>query len=407
MQYGIGKDKQRGAVSLFIVIFSALLITTITVAFVRIMVQNQQQATTIDLSKSALDSAYAGVEDAKRVIVDYQTNNCSNTSEGTKEKKDVCKSLADVLAVSNQECNTIQESGIFPGLTGEKEVIVEQKELGGDDQLLQQAYTCVKIKMDTLDYEGKLIANETRMIQLKSNKAFNKVRINWFVAEDLQTELSGGVSTGPTLPENALLPKLSSSSATVWPKDSPPLIRTQLIQFGDKFQLSDFDDNAGKKTNNATLFLIPSKRDGLGGVPFSFADNKRKSKNQVPSQPVEIKCEENFDNRFACSATVGVPDMIGSGTKTAYLLLSAIYNTGTTFSVEMLQGNTVVSFDGIQPEVDSTGRANDLFRRVKSRVETGVSSIPPVEAAVDISGSLCKAFYITASDYRQLNSCSN
>ena len=62
----------------------------------------------------------------------------------------------------------------------------------------------------------------------------------------------------------------------------------------------------------------------------------------------------------------------------------------------MLDGTSQeVRFADVQPAVDVTGRASDLFRRIRSRIDLGTSSIPNLEAAVDVTRSLCKEFLVT------------
>lgn len=412
------RSKEKGAVSLFIVIFVALLITTITVAFVRLMLQSQEQATMNDLSKSALDSAYAGVEDAKRAIVTYREH-CGPGGDGTSSAE--CVKLTNAL--NSNSCQTLQDADIS-GSPGDKEVLVKQTEgnTGGDAEL-QQAYTCVKVQMDTPDFLGTLSQNAPKLIPLKSQKGFNRVNIEWYSQDDLQAASGSGSSgTSIDLGQNdpieqqkpGILPKLAD-----WPNNRPALLRVQLIQFGDTFNLSDFDKDENGQTDNATLFLKPSTIDstGTGQNIIDFGSNVRQSQVQVPDQPVLISCNKNFafnstDGQFACKATLQLPDPIGGNAdnRRAYLRVDEIYNPSTTFSVSLQdQASNPVKFSAVQPMIDSTGRANDLFRRVRARVELESSSIPAVQATVDLTGSLCKSFLITdnPNDYKKLGNCNN
>src|ERR1700757_213185 len=169
----IVRQGENGAVALFIVIFFALLITTITIAFVRTMIQDQEQATTNDLSKSALDSAVAGVEDAKRAIIKYKTQCVGPNSDSG---SDMCNKLEAALKDGSQ-CNTLQQAGIVGDPDpSEGGWLIQQTE---GDKLLKQAYTCVKVKLDTNDFVGTVTPNSSRFIPLRSQdgKPYRQVTI--------------------------------------------------------------------------------------------------------------------------------------------------------------------------------------------------------------------------------------
>lgn len=381
------RNRQVGAVSLFVVIFSALLITTITLAFVRLMAQNQMQASLNDLSKSALDSAYAGIEDAKRALVTYRRD-CTGLgpSVGSQE----CLDLVRILE-GEQRCETLQEAGIA-GLPGDNEVIIKQTE---GDAALQQAYTCVKIQLNTEDYVGSVARNTSRFIPLKAEGPFNEVKLEWYSKDDLRdSEDDADGVTVVDLANDMKLPKLAD-----WPPNRPALLRVQLVQFGGEFNLSDFDRDADGTTNNLTLFLMPS-RAGLKVVNFISDDRRLTNGNPDAFQPVGCKIDFSSisGHDYACEVTLRLPNPVGEtdgNNRQAYLRVSQIYNPSMNYRVSLSNDSIGTRFKAVQPVVDSTGRANDLFRRVRAHIDMETSNIPPIESAIDVSGSLCKTFLVT------------
>lgn len=391
--------KQQGAVSLFVVIFISLLIVTITVSFTRIMVTEQQQATVNDLSKSAYDSAAAGVEDAKRAIIRMQ----SICSTGTANQCRNAKEAIDLTTAPACNASVRTLSDVYASSTnGEVKVKTAGDAISGQ---LDQAYTCVKIDLDTADYLGLLPKGDSVVIPLKSVNDFNRIKIEWFNSKDLSASnvnasnnFSINVGSGTTLP-------------TTWPSNRPPIFRAQLVKFetsSGNFKLEDLDYNTD---NNyaSTLFLYPNS---TGVSTTSFGNDKRKlfttssgsSAAGVVARPTPIVCSSTVSSGgYACSVTITVNPGLASAAAytinpndTAFLRISTLYNSAS-YRVSLLNNNTVVNFDGVQPEIDSTGRANDLFRRVLSRVEATDTYFPYPDGAVDITGNFCKDFYVTDS----------
>lgn len=398
------RGSERGGVSIFVVIFTALMVTIVTSSFAQLMVRNQQQASANDLSQSAYDSAMAGVEDAKRALVALRE--CEN------DKDTGCVNQIR-NALNSQRCDSLAAAGVAT-FDGDGEVKV-----GSPEQ--NQAYTCVKVMLETPSYADEgLHAGAPVVIPLKAKESFDSVRLWWFSKEDL-TEVSASdsehgvpaeVASIPepnpsTFPNNALLS--DDMEVGSWPKYAPALMRAQLIQF-TKGEIDLREFNRKGTPNARTLFLYP-RNFHAGDTEHSFALDERRS-DTTKNEPVPVKCDPTFEafNGYACHTTIDLPDP-ADGTaeeREAYLQLQTYYQQVTSFKVELVRGTTRVNLDEVQPQVDSTGRASSLFRRVKANISLrndGIDLTFP-DAALSISGgSLCKNFFVTDEEQGYRSDC--
>ena len=379
--------RESGAVSLFLVIFAMLLITVVTLSFLRVMLADQQQATVSDLSKSAYDSSLAGVEDSKRALIYYRTI-CSNGDAAA------CAALR--TTINSSTCNEGLRDVV--DVTNNSEVQVQQAQ-SANDETLNQAYTCVKMQLETDDYLGVLEANSSKLIPLKSTGPFSQVQLQWFTRDDLGgTNNSVNLQASPPSVDSggtgeSIWPLLAQSS---WPTSRPPVMRTQMFQYGNTFTLASFDTTVSATSNANTLFFYPT---GIANSPAPVQDEwafiDRDIRMNPVGTPLGTRCVGTLSGGgYACSVLLNLPQPVGNGpgdlTRTAYLRLSALYKT-THYRVSLVG----TQFDGVQPSIDSTGRANEQFRRVMTRVDLIDTNFPFPEAALDVTGNLCKNFIVT------------
>lgn len=375
-----GISHQRGAVSIFVVIFTALLITIVTVSFVRLMMRDQQRASDSDLSKSAYDSAMVGVEDAKRALARYYSLDPTARS-----------------GYNLAACNTITQL-----LTGTPSTNEVQVRTDVSDASLNQAYTCVQVHTQTPDYDRAIEADRTILVPLQTpidrdpvtgveqQRPFNHVRVQWYIENDAAGD-----------PVN--LPAGTSVLSQTWPAGRPPVIEAQLIQTHSTFTLDQFDARTGADQNTNTLFLYPKN---MAEQVVAFNSDLR----QTPKTTVtDAGCTMTFTARYLCAMTLRVPTPVGgtaASRSNAYLRITpryrgaqvrvTLYNSAnpTATLPNVVTDANLVYFDGAQPRVDATGRANDLFRRVEVRVESDTNVVYPT-AAIDVTNNLCKTFSVT------------
>ena len=185
------------------------------------------------------------------------------------------------------------------------------------------------------------------------------------------------------------------------------------MQVANTFNLSNFDTVSGSQSDGATLFLYPTSQQNIGAQSFTAYDQRKTDVATDPAPksslntPLPVSCASNLNaGGYACSAELILPQAIGAannGERNAFLRLVPFYNA-SHFRVTLWNGpvsatNTPVKFNAVQPEIDSTGRANDVFRRVQSRVDLYDTTFPYPEATIDVTGNFCKDFAVTNTQF--------
>lgn len=372
----MSKRKDSGSVSIFAVIFAALLLTIVTVGFIKLMLDDQNRAASNDLSQSAYDAALSGVEDAKRVVIKCNSGDSQ-----------ACN------AIEAQKCQTVQKSGIFPGSPDDKEVKI--KTTSTSTEQYDQAYTCVKVDMDTDDYMYKARNGITETIPLRSanNSEFNTILLEWLTKDD-----TGGVAE---LPANSLIQGDNLPPENNWRgQKNPALMRAHIITPGsESVTPNGLDDSK----SSSTLFLKPTSVNGSGTAPVSVALATPRTQEDKPgggdNYATGIACSKNLNlNQYSCRVKIKLDQLHGAG-QNSLLRLTPIYGGNVfTVRVSLMNGDQPVKFSGIQPSVDSTGRAGNVFRRVDARLQL-VGDFAYPEGAVGVNEALCKDFNVDDQGY--------
>lgn len=383
------RSTKSGVASLYVVLFATILFGIITLSFVRIMLSETSQTGNDDLSQSAYDSALAGVEDAKIAVNQYYQCMNSNTAE--------CQRL-NAMPLFDGDCEDFYLRE-YLGYASSGEVKVEESISNDTDQ----AYTCVIVSNKVSDYRSTLTSDTpTRVVPVGIGAAtlsdVKTISLNWY-SETNGTDfynLAGG--NDQTLP--------NKNNAT-----TPPTIALTLIVTNPSFSLDEFNNS----TNGtfSTMLLKPStsssyynNRTGTNQISWSTILNAGNS--TTANSPFTIQCEHK---EFACNVDLTNLALPAGGN--AVLVVSMPYgNSVTDFALTLKKNDgSIVDFENVQVSVDATGRANQLLRRVETRLDPADLFFPYPEYEVQLDGSdansLLKSFWITANCWTEAGTCDN
>ncbi len=399
---------KKGVASLYVVIFATILFGVITLSFVRVILSESTRSSDDDLSQSAYDSALAGVEDAKRAIKKYYDSNMTD----------------DSLFTSN--CNE-GISRVLYGTASSDEVKLAESSSNDTNQ----AYTCVVVSRQTPDYRASVSSeNRTRIVPLGVNTSslasVKSIEFSWFTnTNDIKYQ-------GLNYP--------GFTNAAISP--IPPVISLTLVSMGGEEYIPPANNNSPDGNMDATLgynstmILYPESRTRCNEIKNQVNAGDKKEVTCLDKNsgidakaaadvggdvhiPYRVECaDENEHTEFACTASIYPSDGFMATRDSAFLVVSLPYGDEiTAFSVKLKDGTggaseaKAVMFDGAQISIDSTGRANDLFRRVETRVDITDTYFPVPQFALTIGGggddSLEKARWVTANCWTEEKKCDN
>lgn len=414
---------KKGAASFYMVAFSTLILIIIVTSFAAVIISEVTRTANDDLSQSAYDSALAGVEDAKLVIYQYQK--CKKMNDLSPLCTEIIDKIENSSSGSDESARCDAVGKILQRIDKEEggEVVVQESNVSNN---MSQAYTCVNISLPG-DYRASTSSTKVIKTRFEDGVANNvtKVKVSWYTApeDDLGYNYSN----------------YSKSSGVAFPTDiaTPPTIFVSMVQTAKMFDLESFKSTDSETTNRGTtnrgtVFLVPAKEKPEKPVNddanYLVAENDEKGGNyidkngflnsnrqQATNKPYVVYCPDNNNgNEFACSATIEIPRPIGGGernSETFDFVVSVPYGSRdsreTDFKLDFFcdeneegcgskkinpdaspEEKSVAKLDGVQIKIDSTGRANDMFRRVEVRLE-GESNYPlsimgPLELLKDV-----------------------
>ena len=372
------KKTKKGAASFYIVAFSTLILVIVATSFAMVILSEMSRSMNDDLAQSAYDSALAGVEDAKIAFANYQRCLENETPVPTTLSPTTTGCDKIMWYMANPRCNMVAE--MLYDIDGE--VTVGGVDTGSGTST-NQAYTCVKILTELSDYRSSLGKKTGNYVQtIKAGVAdtglntVERIRFSWY---------SVNKTNSSRLLWNSAGGKFTSSASV------PPIIEMQIVQTGTSFSMSDFDITQGDKTNRATLYLMPSN--AAGSTFISKGQVAETNDHNATNKPFTVSC--NDSGEFYCSVDIELPDAInttrGRANETFLISVSIPYQEpDTDFSLELIcpttsanncgnavRGTTatgsdseIVKIKNTQVAIESTGRANDLYRRVETRLES-------------------------------------
>lgn len=349
---------QSGLVSILTVLMFSILVGVLLTGFTRLMIQERRDTLQDALSKSAYNSAQAGVEDAKRAI-----EACAKGVPGID-----CSNAG----LYRQDCPGF--NAVSPGFGSGAFAAIGIPAPSGNGSAVgepgaNQRYTCVTISRsgDIVTQLGdESSTTNTAMYELLATNPYDTIVFSWHSSAQDGT---------------AVLPPLSSvnndAGGQKGNKRKPEWKDANGISYPAVLRVNVIDVDGNYNPTSSSRFIYPTS-DGSTSAISGISHFQ--------------KCDPNSDSTYRCSASLQVPS-----TNKRFVVVQPLYR-GTKVRVSVKNGSTDVALSGPQLTIDSTGVTEQVFRRVQTRV-TMTSGPLASSTALDTGYGVCKDFFVSVGTF--------
>lgn len=348
---------QTGLVSILVTMIIMIVLGLIILGFARITRREQRQVLDRQLNTQAYYAAETGVNDALEAI---------------REKLAGGGPAALDLNTSNKYTTNCSDFMNDAGLT--QPAASPPNKIDGPNGT--SSYTCLFVDASPTSLEYSNIGTESsQVIQVRPKAAgqINSITLSWQNKDGGTPNLAGCNNDSP--------PKLPEA----WPANCDVgMLRVDLVPMTNPMKRDDLIDKT------MTVFLYPRASAGANAINYTNSKGYGGS-----GKLVSVKCNGAPPaNHRQCYATIS-----GLDAEEYMLRIKSIYKaSAATVTASRTGTPTALELTGGQAVIDSTGKANDVLRRIQVRVPIYTFNSPYPEFAVQSVDSICKRFALSPPD---------
>jgi hypothetical protein len=336
--------REAGMVAIMVTLILMIVISLIVLGFAQITRRNQRQALDRQLSAQAFYAAETGVNDVAQLI--------DSAPPGTViPPKDSCESSGDPFYGSLNPVIGPPEDGV--------------------------QYTCLLVDPSPSSLEYRSIGTTGTIFPVIAEAgSIGSIRLTW-------TPVPGDEGDPP--PTQQCPTSSSLSSSTAFPNASGwacgyGILRFDLVPTAGSLSMN------GLQNSLMTTFAVPLRSGGSSTITYSGGPANSR---------VGTACTNT-----SCRLTINLSP---AGTR-YHMRVLALYKELPTLTVEAFSGpnasGSVVSLRDAQILVDSTGKAQDVLRRIQVRLPFSSSLNSMGDYAIQSTDAVCKRFSVMENRFQ-------